>query len=869
MGDVENRKRSNKNNYKWYFVDAAALNTAYPIWQSGRYVIIWTTDTIWVRDEDTSTWVDSYKFIDISGKLDLDQTEAQQFTWWALTGTWFMRVIAWVLWLDESILYDGNNWIIVKNNSQFYTTPVTAAVVVDDFVLGGVFSWSENDNYEIEIVSISDNYISPITFFGTLDDANIDTSAISRTTNNTYLIEIDSIDADTSLGYDTFSFSDLHSGLIYSNVAIDGTVQTLPDWMTVQFWNITGHALGDKWSFEFQWGNWVGYDMFTLSKSSGVVSTMNIDLTEQTLIDGFTWTFSNLTGHRNGDKWTWAVTQPDIMKWKLYDDTIIAKIGADWFLKYITNPTFTQDTQIVTKKFVEDCINAIVIPTTYVEDTNENIIALAVENQLVPTAWYYSTDDFYLLQAVVNNNFSRKGYAKFQNTDFERNGDYSQVSLITSIWTYLGTWNNWLIVTRWDIVYDDLSFQWFVNLTDINTSTNPVSDWLNWATVNQGVWFAYMESSLKKNMVVIWKGRHYVVYQNLALDWSDPDQNTSAYTRLEYENGVGYITEWDNVGFDFDLIHGLIDCREDVRKNSVCSYIAINNFQWGNRSVVNNKVLGWIIICMNNNGSIEENNLSMESSINAISNTGSISQNDLSMTASIDANENAWDIIGNMLSDNAVVNGYANTGDISLNTILSDGNIAGNNNSWIISSNFIYWVGTLFSANNAWTIQYNRVSSNMSIYLELESGYTVSNCIFDLPNTELRLPSNQNFVNQIINKKWSSFVMDLDASACYAGWVLTIPDDMEFVWTFNLINYAGGDISNIVGWISRIFPVKFICSNGIGNTFTPITIASATTGDIVSSGSSETIVGRTNGSDFFEIQSDWNLFVRKSSAVIA
>lgn len=46
-------------NNKGFFVDPAALQTAYPIGQNGWFAIVGTTDTFWVWDADTASWKDS------------------------------------------------------------------------------------------------------------------------------------------------------------------------------------------------------------------------------------------------------------------------------------------------------------------------------------------------------------------------------------------------------------------------------------------------------------------------------------------------------------------------------------------------------------------------------------------------------------------------------------------------------------------------------------------------------------------------------------------------------------------------------------------------------------------------------------------
>lgn len=58
-------------NDKWYFVDPAALNAAYPVGQIGWYSVVWSTDTIWVWDDGTNSWVNT--------------NTAPSLVWWNIT----------------------------------------------------------------------------------------------------------------------------------------------------------------------------------------------------------------------------------------------------------------------------------------------------------------------------------------------------------------------------------------------------------------------------------------------------------------------------------------------------------------------------------------------------------------------------------------------------------------------------------------------------------------------------------------------------------------------------------------------------------------------------------------------------------------
>ena len=60
---------------KGYFANPAALQEAVPTGVDGDYAIIGTTDTIWMWDSDTQSWVDSHKATDLSNYYTKSETD--------------------------------------------------------------------------------------------------------------------------------------------------------------------------------------------------------------------------------------------------------------------------------------------------------------------------------------------------------------------------------------------------------------------------------------------------------------------------------------------------------------------------------------------------------------------------------------------------------------------------------------------------------------------------------------------------------------------------------------------------------------------------------------------------------------------------
>lgn len=51
---------STASNNKGYFPNPTALQTAYPTGEDGWFVVVGSTDTIWIWDSDSISWKDSY-----------------------------------------------------------------------------------------------------------------------------------------------------------------------------------------------------------------------------------------------------------------------------------------------------------------------------------------------------------------------------------------------------------------------------------------------------------------------------------------------------------------------------------------------------------------------------------------------------------------------------------------------------------------------------------------------------------------------------------------------------------------------------------------------------------------------------------------
>jgi len=136
----------------WYFIDEAALVLAHPTANAGNYAVVWSTDTIWIRDDNTNSWVNSWvdlvKFIvsvtfaEITTLISTnslnpwmryiitDYQTKHVIQWTSIVNTWDVEwiIVAAIsnntidsnaissVYDTDSILYDINNTLIVGNN---------------------------------------------------------------------------------------------------------------------------------------------------------------------------------------------------------------------------------------------------------------------------------------------------------------------------------------------------------------------------------------------------------------------------------------------------------------------------------------------------------------------------------------------------------------------------------------------------------------------------------------------------------------------------------------------------------------------------------------------------------------------------------
>lgn len=153
-------------NYIWYFINETALTTAYPTASDWQFANVWSTDTIWVWDSNTNSWIDSWSWPDTTDQLPQWIINLYAPNWTQFTGLldWPYTLNIVQQKLNRFNLNPATNWtftttwaiawdtLTITNNSL--TTPVTWPLVTLSprekwyFIYDGSF-WREITRQEL------------------------------------------------------------------------------------------------------------------------------------------------------------------------------------------------------------------------------------------------------------------------------------------------------------------------------------------------------------------------------------------------------------------------------------------------------------------------------------------------------------------------------------------------------------------------------------------------------------------------------------------------------------------------------------------------------------------------------------------------
>jgi hypothetical protein len=506
---------------------------------------------------------------------------------------------------------------------------------------------------------------------------------------------------------------------------------------------------------------------------------------------------------------------------------------------------------------------------TYEALTNAQLLALINSNGIKPAFNYLVTDASFtdggvLVQGVTTKSVSSIGSGIFLNADYQGVGNYS--AMTPAFNSFKGIWTNTpLAVAIGDVVvYNNRNF---VNLTGV-WGTSPDTDLVNW---------------------------------NI----------------LPKLNGYGYIQEIDEVTYDVNS--NLYGSRKDKRGNSIqSSPTDMLTFQWGRDAVYRNTMVGNSkMIITNTQCQVYDNFLNSKSYIadnTSVATAGLIYRNNLSEESYIQSANTQGDIYYNTLFSESYINIITQLGAgrfISSNTLgatsyldLDDiqGNITGNS---MISGGSIIFSGimaggqitrnslngssTMFLANLTNTqVNQNVINSvsltinfgnnggftenNMSSQLQINSlTATLTQCNFALSGVPITINSVSVFtIAKSCRNGFSNFETTLDFATQYnpGNLTLTIPSNSDHIGIFKLSNTASVIVQRIANCPAN-FVVLFQPNNGQVVNFKHVDISVAINNELISDAGAftNTLTGRTNGSDFIEYKRSGTLLVRNNIAV--
>jgi hypothetical protein len=364
--------------------------------------------------------------------------------------------------------------------------------------------------------------------------------------------------------------------------------------------------------------------------------------------------------------------------------------------------------------------------------------------------------------------------------------------------------------------------------------------------------------------------------------------------------------------------------RKDKRANYLqldSSSINITQFQWGRDNVYENIVIGNSLMFIANsfanlynnhlstnsiitdttseptNGEIYNNTLVNNSQIQSQGTFGSIYSNSitsnslisvvyLSNTAQIGLNFLAaasginLDQVYGTVNANTLETGFINlvTGTLDVNSQVGNNLIntittlsLGNLTSTIINQNIITNFASLVITNgNGGTFQQNLIESPLII---TNITNTFSSNTLSLDGTSITINSVSTFTfGKVSRSGYSNFEYTLDFNTDYnlGTQTLTIPAaSTQHIGIFKLSNTASNTVSKIANCPTK-FPVNFIPNNAQIVNFAHTSITTAVADNLVSDAGTftNTLNGRTNGSDFVEYKKSGNLLVRNNIVVL-
>lgn len=162
-------------------------------------------------------------------------------------------------------------------------------------------------------------------------------------------------------------------------------------------------------------------------------------------------------------------------------------------------------------------------------------------------------------------------------------------------------------------------------------------------------------------------------------------------------------------------------------------------------------------------------------------------------------------------------------------------------------------------------------SNSIECYANFNSGAGAFDCVLNSRGLVMTFDNGVLYQGKRLEPGFSNFPATLDMSdaAVFAANVLTIPAELNYVGEFTLINNTGQTISSIAD-LPTTHTCRFQVENALTQIFEHTAIGVAVADNLVSDAAlSNSIVGRTNGSDFIEYRKSGTINVRNNIAKLA
>jgi hypothetical protein len=303
----------------------------------------------------------------------------------------------------------------------------------------------------------------------------------------------------------------------------------------------------------------------------------------------------------------------------------------------------------------------------------------------------------------------------------------------------------------------------------------------------------------------------------------------------------------------YDVVSNTISKGEDARGNIITGSLGFATFKWG-CDTCNNNTMSNTIGDVYNLGGIVAGNSFVSCEIRYPFFTGNLEGNTL--TSTIVSYVSIYPVFVNLAQC------YSSGGEILVeNTSTTDDvNISGcqffgaSGSAINIISSGKTITKTTFANNQIVADTFSAICGNFN----LSDSYI-----------GLYIVLSKNSSGLYVTSSYSNHEATIDLDLNMTGNKLSMPSEAQGAGVWILTSAATKTINEIyiTTTLNTAFPITIKPANGKSVVIDTIAIGSATTDNIVSSGTNETLVGRTNGSDFYTIQRSGTMWQKINSSV--